>query len=554
MTVSNNSPEETAEFTNFLHIFRDSEKEKFFWLNSLKNRRRFLRFFCLLGGTIFLLVGFVDFLSLGLSNDFFLLFGVRVTTVGVAYITAYAMTEKRSEKTANLFICTALGTLVFTLIVVPFFRPNSQTEHQLISVFMVMIFYGFLPISPKLILIFSLFLSTGTLTASILFLAQNFGDSFGLLMLSILGHSVGFVWLRTSNKLNRSNVWKNKLLTDEVARREYTENQLEYRLHELQDSQQRLEEQGMSLVEIADSATIAHSESQTSRERMRDAIDNINEGFVLFDKDLKLIICNQKYRDLYGYSKDDAARGVSVDKLAEIDAKENRLKKGSEAHLQLIKKMAISKNAEGEIIANLTDGRWIQIRDKKTPTGNIVSLQADITKIKDAEERVRYYANHDALTGLPSLRHGKDMLQQAIKTAGEHQYQLAVLFVDLDGFKGINDTHGHDAGDLVLKTVASRIEVCLGDKGFAARIGGDEFIVVLNLKDPRIDKLSISGQLIKKIGDPISWHGIELSVGASIGISIFPLHGRDAEALLKSADAAMYKAKNNGKNQVILAT
>jgi diguanylate cyclase (GGDEF)-like protein len=162
-------------------------------------------------------------------------------------------------------------------------------------------------------------------------------------------------------------------------------------------------------------------------------------------------------------------------------------------------------------------------------------------------------AHHDKLTSLPALQLCMDRLAIALSRARRDQSLLAVFFIDLDGFKFVNDNHGHQAGDHVLKEVAARLTKNVRQMDTVARLGGDEFLIIL----PVIRNITIVGKistkLIKAIQMPIDWKNQNLSVSASIGIALHPAHGTSTEELIKSADKAMYEAKKNGKNQYIIA-
>ena len=175
-------------------------------------------------------------------------------------------------------------------------------------------------------------------------------------------------------------------------------------------------------------------------------------------------------------------------------------------------------------------------------------LQKEIGERQQAEERVLHQANHDALTGLPNRRLLLDRLGQALALAHRESHHVAVLFMDLDRFKTINDSLGHMAGDALLQTVAQRLSASLREGDTVSRLGGDEFVVVLpRLDEPKAaEKVAI--KLVEALAPPFQLGGQELRVSASIGISLFPEDGRDTEALLRNADSAMYHAKDMGRN------
>jgi len=169
-------------------------------------------------------------------------------------------------------------------------------------------------------------------------------------------------------------------------------------------------------------------------------------------------------------------------------------------------------------------------------------------KLKHAR-RVEYLAYHDGLTALPNRSLFNKLLSQAISQAQRHQRQLAVAFIDLDRFKQINDTLGHEAGDQLLKEVASRLKGCLRDSDTVARLGGDEFVVLLNELVEEKYAATVAQKIITMIARPFVLLGQEFRVTASIGISTYPTDGLDEQTLTKNADIAMYQAKEDGKNQ-----
>ncbi|WP_320174428.1 PAS domain S-box protein [Maridesulfovibrio sp.] len=185
----------------------------------------------------------------------------------------------------------------------------------------------------------------------------------------------------------------------------------------------------------------------------------------------------------------------------------------------------------------------------------VIGVNQDITARKNAEEKIRYLATHDALTGLPSLRLARDRITQAGLLAKRKSMFAAILFIDLDGFKNVNDTLGHDAGDELLRETARRLNSCVREMDTVARIGGDEFLVVLNELRSKSDAGVIADKMIKSISAPFSYMGNEVFVGASIGISLWCPQEKSscADELIKKADSAMYSVKKSGKNRYAYA-
>lgn len=201
------------------------------------------------------------------------------------------------------------------------------------------------------------------------------------------------------------------------------------------------------------------------------------------------------------------------------------------------------------------DGRELRVSLTISPicdaTGAILgasTIVRDVTERKRTEERIRYLAQHDVLTGLPNRILLRDRIAQAIAHARRHQKQAAVLFLDLDGFKHVNDSLGHEVGDHMLRTTARRLQDCVRAGDSVARLGGDEFVICLpGLTDGR-DAMPIAEKVLQTLREPFLVEQHELHVSGSIGISLFPSDGEDAELLMRAADTAMYHAKESGRN------
>ncbi|HUP29904.1 MAG TPA: diguanylate cyclase [Usitatibacter sp.] len=175
---------------------------------------------------------------------------------------------------------------------------------------------------------------------------------------------------------------------------------------------------------------------------------------------------------------------------------------------------------------------------------SILSLGEDVTARVDSEEQLKQAAVNDALTGLPNRNALAARLEHAIVRVNRSGDRLALLFIDLDRFKKVNDTLGHAAGDEVLRQAAARIRACVRDIDTVARLGGDEFVVLLET-DVRLDTPGIIGERVRAaFGSPFDWKGTEVTCGASVGVSLYPDHARDPASLLESADEAMYRVKN----------
>lgn len=166
----------------------------------------------------------------------------------------------------------------------------------------------------------------------------------------------------------------------------------------------------------------------------------------------------------------------------------------------------------------------------------------------EAEERIEYLASHDSLTGLPNREMFNQLLHSAMVTAQDRSLQFAMLFIDLDRFKVINDSLGHEAGDALLIETAKRLRKTLRSREIVARLGGDEFVVILEHSSTRAEIEEIADRLLWEVSQPVQLSGHECHATASIGVAMFPDHGSDVHTLTKNADLAMYLAKEDGKN------
>jgi diguanylate cyclase (GGDEF)-like protein/PAS domain S-box-containing protein len=179
---------------------------------------------------------------------------------------------------------------------------------------------------------------------------------------------------------------------------------------------------------------------------------------------------------------------------------------------------------------------------------HFIWILADITERKQAEERMRHIAQHDALTGLPNRLSLLIRLAQLLPDARRHQWSVAIMFLDLDRFKVINDTLGHQVGDELLREVACRLSAVVRETDFVARLGGDEFVVILPGVNMPADAAIVASKIIASLSTPVQVDGNDLHTSPSIGISIFPADGPDGDTILKHADTAMYHAKAAGRN------
>jgi len=306
-------------------------------------------------------------------------------------------------------------------------------------------------------------------------------------------------------------------------------------------------------------------------------LDNASVG-IAFARQRKLQRCNPRLAEMFGYERDeligrdgailfdsrveyDSAVEAMYAELAEGNtyAVERRLRRkdGGEFWCKVVVKALDPARPEDGTIGMFDDvsaehaAREALERAVADRTQELVSanrrLEAEIADRKQAETRAQHLADHDPLTGLPNRRLLEDRLMQAIARGGRNQKPTAVMFVDLDRFKAINDTLGHAVGDVLLKEVSERLVKQLRVGDTVCRIGGDEFVVVLPEVTRSSDAAGVAQKIIDTVSLPITVEDRELQVSVSIGISVFPDDGADAESLIRNADAAMYHAKETGR-------
>jgi diguanylate cyclase (GGDEF)-like protein/PAS domain S-box-containing protein len=287
-----------------------------------------------------------------------------------------------------------------------------------------------------------------------------------------------------------------------------------------------------------------------SERRFRNAFEEAAVGMVILDAGGHIESVNRGFTEILQYS----AAEVTGKQLMALASREQF--PDMEQDRRLIAEGAM-RNFRRERRFVRKDGAGVWVRTSVAALvldgmPHTVGLMEDITEQREARDQLNRQALHDPLTGLANRLHFEETLQKAIQSATVGE--IALLYIDLDGFKMVNDTLGHRAGDLVLKEVAARIGKNLRGAGLLARIGGDEFTVVLKDVQGVEEATGAAAGVLEAFRTSFRIEGHEVSIGASIGISRYPLDGSDASALLQSADAAMYCAKRSGNNRYQLFT
>jgi diguanylate cyclase (GGDEF)-like protein/PAS domain S-box-containing protein len=278
-----------------------------------------------------------------------------------------------------------------------------------------------------------------------------------------------------------------------------------------------------------------------TEERLHLILDNIEDGFLSLDGDWNLSYINFNAAQTFDKNSDLLLGKNIWTELPELARTKFRSQIYRAVSTQLTHSFEWFK-----------DNAWFLVRCFPGKEGVSVFL-SDITEIKASEEKARHQALHDSLTGLPNRECARLELNNAIAQARRLDKKVAVLFMDLDGFKKVNDTRGHETGDELLKLVAQRLQSTVRTTDLVARQSGDEFLLVLpNVLDAE-SALRLGEKVVRNIGqNPFIIHSEKVRVGASVGVALYPDHGTDSTALMKNADMAMYQIKQRSKNAVAL--
>ncbi|HEX5337427.1 MAG TPA: EAL domain-containing protein [Gallionella sp.] len=276
--------------------------------------------------------------------------------------------------------------------------------------------------------------------------------------------------------------------------------------------------------------------------------ENNTEAIMITDADHNVVSVNRAFTGITGYSEE------------EVLGKNPRIlssgRQSREFYQAFYESLSSKGQWRGEIWNKRKNGEvfpeWTTIsilRDEQGRITHYIAVFLDITERKKEEERIQYLANYDVLTGLPNRYLLDDRLNQTITLTQRHQTKMALMFIDLDHFKNINDSLGHDVGDALLKKVSQRLKLCLRRSDTLARQGGDEFVALLGDMGSENEATFIAEKMVESLREPFTVGEYHLSVTPSIGVSIYPDDGETSVQLLRNADLAMYRAKDSGRNR-----
>lgn len=306
----------------------------------------------------------------------------------------------------------------------------------------------------------------------------------------------------------------------------------------------------------AEAEIAAENVKRTRAERLlREIIDAVPNGVVAFDENDGLALFNSTYADLYRTLDGELKPGTSFADLLRcaVERDQFALRKLDAASKEswIQSRLHLHSSPGRKLIQHLSDGRWLQVQERYSPSGYRVSVQTDITGLKLAEGKIKHQAERDPLTALYNRRVLLAKMTAALAGRRETRQAGALILIDLDGFKATNDTLGHDAGDELLRIIARRLERTMRRADVVARLGGDEFAVLAYGLEPGVNSETVARKLLEAVEEPLVLGDTRIVPSASLGIANFPANATTAAELMRSADLALYEAKERGRRTCV---
>jgi diguanylate cyclase (GGDEF)-like protein/PAS domain S-box-containing protein len=317
--------------------------------------------------------------------------------------------------------------------------------------------------------------------------------------------------------------------------------QLSKQFRRLLDSQASLAEREARLAEKS-------QELERANLRIDAALNNMSQGLCMFDRDERLVICNDQYLEMYGLSPEIVKPGCTLRDLLEHRKAAGNFSGDVDQYIADLRAQVARKDGK-PVIVHLNDGRVTAVQNQPTDDGGWVATHEDITERQRAQARIAHMARHDALTDLANRVLFKERMDEALARLRERGDRFSIFVFDLDLFKAVNDSLGHPVGDALLKAIAKRLMTGTRDGDTIGRLGGDEFAILQSVEGDQTEAAHrLANRLMETIAAPYSIDGHRIVIGISLGIALAPDHGIDADQLLKNADLALYRAKSEGRN------
>ncbi|MDQ8729504.1 EAL domain-containing protein [Bradyrhizobium sp. LHD-71] len=281
------------------------------------------------------------------------------------------------------------------------------------------------------------------------------------------------------------------------------------------------------------------------KQRLDTAVNNMTHGLLLFDSNQRLVLSNDRYIEMFDVSRDVVKPGCTLRELIQHRKDRGSFHGDVDQYCALFIDGAREGKTKRATITGVA-GRIVEVTFQPLPQGGWVTTLEDITDRRRSEERIAHLAHYDPLTELPNRLLFRERLGEALRQIGRDS-KIAVLYIDIDGFKTVNDSLGHSVGDELLKGIAGRLRECLDDDGVVARLGGDEFAIIRTGVTSETELTGLIERIYQALHEPFECMGHRLMTGASIGIALGSASDNDLEQLVKNADLAMYDAKAGGR-------
>jgi diguanylate cyclase (GGDEF)-like protein len=330
---------------------------------------------------------------------------------------------------------------------------------------------------------------------------------------------------------------------DELDRdRRRTDRSMSLMIEEIDAIQRNLEQ---LVIERTQELRAREADLQAQNMRFNAAVSNMLQGLVMFDGDARLVICNHRYIEMYRLQPDDVRAGHTLRHLIDRRIANGTFSGDPDQYIENLLG-AIKAGTPTSQFVELDDGRTVALLSAPMAGGGWVATHEDITERRRSEMKISHMARHDALTDLPNRILLRERLGEALGHV-ERGQRLAVLCLDLDQFKNVNDTLGHPIGDELLRVVAGRLRGCVRETDTISRVGGDEFSIIQADIVDATDAERLARRIFDAVNAPYDLHGHLVMINTSIGIALAPADGTDPNELLKNADMALYGAKADGR-------
>jgi len=348
---------------------------------------------------------------------------------------------------------------------------------------------------------------------------------------------------------------------DAYERLEESEAELRRALVNVEEERSRVEQQAMELAALAEQLAGERQKSVEAHERLREAVESLSDAFCLFDPGGRIVMYNAKYLEPFGRMADLVQPGVSFELVVRIGLEAGLYPEAAGREDEYVaERVATFSQESPPREAHAPDGKWYRIARLRTPSGHTITSRVDITELKRKEAelaalnaKLEKLASVDPLTGAANRRAFLARAEEELARVQRYRGACALLALDIDHFKRVNDTHGHPAGDAVLVEFARRVARCVRTTDFLGRLGGEEFSILA----PGIGPAE-AVRLAERVGEAVratavEWEGTRIPVTVSIGISAFEPGDKDVSAAQRRADEALYRAKHEGRDRYVIA-